>query len=55
MTMQVILKTGLFALEYGEWHTKPEAQRTWGTLKAFSRNASSRKTRAMQRGNLGLV
>ena len=35
MTMQFILKTGLFALEYGEWHTKPEAQRTWGTLKAF--------------------
>ena len=24
MTMQVILKTGLFALEYGEWHSKPE-------------------------------
>jgi len=35
MTMQVILKTGIFALEYGEWHTKPKAQRTWGTLKAF--------------------
>ena len=23
-TMQVILKTGRFALGYGEWHTKPE-------------------------------
>ena len=35
MTMQVILKTGIFALEYGEWHTKPENLRTWGNQKVF--------------------
>ena len=35
MTMQVILKTGLFAFEYGEWHTNLAQQRTWNTLKGF--------------------
>ena len=38
MTMHVILKTGLFALEYGEWHTKPENLRTWGNLKIFMKD-----------------
>ena len=35
ITMQVILKTGLFALEYGEWHATPDNQRTWSTFKVF--------------------
>ena len=35
MTMQVILKTGLFALEYGEWNTKPDNLCTWGNLQVF--------------------
>ena len=35
MTLQVILKTGLFAQEYGEWHVRPEEARTWSHLKAF--------------------
>jgi len=38
MTMQVILKTGLFTLEYGEWHTKPENLRTWGNLNIFMKD-----------------
>ena len=34
MTMQVIFKMGLFALEYGEWHAKePESLHTWATSK----------------------
>ena len=35
MAIQVILKIGIFALEYGEWHAKPDNQRIWSTLKVF--------------------